>query len=106
MSLDDFGTGYASLTSLRSELFDVVKVDRTFVRDVSEEPSVDRTLCEVMAAMCRARGIQVLAEGVESEQQADALRGLGYDFAQGYHFARPMPAEQARSWLEEYSVVR
>ena len=104
MSLDDFGTGYASLTSLRSEIFDVVKVDRSFVRDVATS-SVDRTLCEVMHSMCRARGIQILAEGVETEEQAAALRALGYDFAQGYHFARPMPAEQALSWLEEYSVV-
>lgn len=105
ISLDDFGTGFASLTSLRSELFDVVKVDRIFVRDVAE-PSVDRTLCEVMHSMCRARGIQILAEGVETEDQANALRGLGYDFAQGYHFARPMPTDQARDWLEGCSVAR
>jgi diguanylate cyclase (GGDEF)-like protein len=103
VSLDDFGTGYASLTLLRSELFDIVKVDRSFVRDVAEDPSADRTLCEVMATMCGARGIKVLAEGVETEQQAEALRGLGYHYAQGYHFARPMPAEEARAWLTEPS---
>ncbi|MGA1524836.1 MAG: putative bifunctional diguanylate cyclase/phosphodiesterase [Planctomycetota bacterium] len=100
LSLDDFGTGHASLASLRSELFDVVKVDRTFVSDVAWA-SVDRTLCEVMHSMCRARGIEILAEGVESAEQAEALQALGYDYAQGYHFARPMPAEEAFSWLLE-----
>jgi EAL domain-containing protein (putative c-di-GMP-specific phosphodiesterase class I) len=49
--------------------------------------------------MCRARGIEILAEGVESAEQAEALQALGYDYAQGYHFARPMPAEEAFSWF-------
>jgi diguanylate cyclase (GGDEF)-like protein/PAS domain S-box-containing protein len=90
--LDDFGTGYSSLSYLKRFPVDTVKVDQSFVRDMSEDSS-DRKLVEAVVSMAHSLDMQVVAEGVENATQARLLRAMGCCHAQGYYFARPVPAE-------------
>jgi len=100
LALDDFGTGYASLVLLRSAPFRHVKVDKTFVQEL-ERSEEALALCRAMLDMAKAYGIQVTAEGVETDAQRRILEGLGYIRAQGYLFSRPIPLEQtARELLQ------
>ncbi len=89
--IDDFGTGYSSLSYLKRFPVDVVKVDRSFIADMAQLEN-DRLLVQAIIAMSQALGLQVVAEGVESEVQIALLRQMGCRYAQGYHFARPLPA--------------
>jgi diguanylate cyclase (GGDEF)-like protein len=95
LMLDDFGTGYSSLSYLRTFPIDALKVDRMFVSDLDEQTG-DAAILEAVVAMADALGIAVVAEGVETREQLARLTLLGYDFAQGYYFARPRPAEEVR----------
>jgi diguanylate cyclase (GGDEF)-like protein/PAS domain S-box-containing protein len=101
ISLDDFGTGYSSVLHLKAWAFDEVKIDREFVSDVGE-PGV-RGLVATMVDMAHALGARAVAEGVESDAQAEVLRGMGVDLLQGYLFARPMPADELVAWFAEMS---
>lgn len=91
--LDDFGTGYSSLSYLKRFPVDTVKVDKSFVRDMGSDTS-DRALIEAVVAMARSLGMQVVAEGVENESQLELLRQMNCRGAQGFHFSRPVPAEE------------
>lgn len=91
--LDDFGTGYSSLSYLKRFPVDTLKVDKSFVRDMSDDGS-DRALIEAVVAMARGLGMKVVAEGVETAAQMDLLRGMHCHHAQGYYFSSPVPAEQ------------
>jgi diguanylate cyclase (GGDEF)-like protein/PAS domain S-box-containing protein len=93
VSLDDFGTGYSSLAYLQKFDIDFIKIDQSFVRHLIPE-STDLALCKAIIVMAHALGIQVIAEGVETEQQRDLLIAAGCDFAQGYLFARPISASE------------
>jgi len=91
--LDDFGTGYSSLSYLRRMQIEALKIDRSFVATLG----TDRTgtsIVQAIVALARTLDMRVVAEGVEHKSQADFLRDLGCDFAQGYYFARPLTAEQ------------
>jgi diguanylate cyclase (GGDEF)-like protein/PAS domain S-box-containing protein len=92
VSLDDFGTGYSSLSYLQKFHIDYVKIDQSFVRDLSAG-STNLALCQAIIAMAHALGMKVIAEGVETEQQRDALAAAGCDFAQGYLYSAPVSAE-------------
>ena len=96
--LDDFGTGYSSLSYLKRLPFDAVKLDRAFVRGL-DESSVDQQIIGAVVQMVRALGMTVVAEGVETDAQRIRLAELGCHVLQGYHFARPMPAEQMTAML-------
>jgi EAL domain-containing protein (putative c-di-GMP-specific phosphodiesterase class I) len=98
LALDDFGTGYASLRQLQLIPFDLVKVDRSFTSRIGDGGR-GTALCEAALRMAAACGMRVTAEGIETQEQADLLRGMGCDAGQGYLWARPMPAEQALAWL-------
>jgi diguanylate cyclase (GGDEF)-like protein/PAS domain S-box-containing protein len=89
LSLDDFGTGYASLSYLRRFPVDGLKIDRSFVRGLGEDPQ-DTAIVEAVIALARALGRSVTAEGVERPVQIEQLRSLGCQTGQGYHFARPL----------------
>ena len=104
LALDDFGTGYASLLLLRAVPFRHVKVDKTFVMEL-ETSEEALALCKAMLEMAKAYGIQVTAEGVETEAQQRILADLGYIRGQGYLFARPTPLEQTPALLLELQRV-
>jgi len=90
--LDDFGTGFSSLSHLQRARFDAVKIDRSFVRGVVDA-GTDRSIIGAILALAEALDINVVAEGVETRAQSDALQSLGCVFAQGYLFDRPLTAE-------------
>jgi diguanylate cyclase (GGDEF)-like protein/PAS domain S-box-containing protein len=93
MALDDFGTGYSSLSYLPHLPLDTLKIDRSFVDGLGSEAH-DTAIVEAIIAMARALSLGVVAEGVETERQAQELARLGCERAQGYYFARPMPASE------------
>lgn len=93
LAIDDFGTGYSALSYLRRFSVDVLKIDRSFVGDVGDSPEAT-ALVEAILGMAKALGIITIAEGVETARQAQLLGDLGCDYAQGYHFGRPVPAHE------------
>ncbi|RPE65067.1 diguanylate cyclase (GGDEF)-like protein [Tibeticola sediminis] len=95
LSLDDFGTGYSSLSYLRQLPFDVVKIDASFVRDLGTGAQAD-SLVEALIAMAKALGLELVAEGVETEAQRAFLAARGVDLGQGYLWSRPQPLA---AWL-------
>ena len=97
IALDDFGTGFSSLSYLNRFNFDKLKIDKSFVESYNEPRT--RSIIRAVVALSRELGIEVTAEGVETEDQYDALIHEGCAFAQGYWFARPMPARELRALL-------
>ncbi len=93
IALDDFGTGYASLTYLRRYHVDVVKLDRSFITDITTS-SRDQRLAAAVVAMARQLGMSVTAEGVETAEQAQVVRALGCSGAQGFLWSPAVPADQ------------
>lgn len=99
VAVDDFGTGYSSLAYLKKFDIDYLKIDQSFVRNLSPDSS-DRALCEAIVRMAHSLGLLVIAEGVETAQQRDLLKEIQCDFAQGYLYSRPVPADQFEQYLE------
>jgi diguanylate cyclase (GGDEF)-like protein/PAS domain S-box-containing protein len=93
LAIDDFGTGYSALAYLKKFAADYLKIDISFIRDLETNPD-NQALCEAIIVMAHRLGIQVIAEGVETPAQRDWLLAAGCDFAQGYLFGRPAPAEE------------
>lgn len=100
LALDDFGTGYASLVLLRAFPFNHVKVDRSFVQGLGQSQEAT-ALCRAMLEMGKACGLQVTAEGVETEDQRRILTELGYIRGQGYLFSRPKPEAELPHLLQQ-----
>lgn len=98
LALDDFGTGYASLNYLRSLPFDIIKVDQSFVKLIGQDRQAD-ALCETVLALGKACGLDVVAEGIETAAQLEALKSMGFEFGQGYFWAKAMPIAETRTWL-------
>jgi len=98
--IDDFGTGYSALSYLRRLRVDALKVDRDFVRDISDDED-DALLTRAIISLAHDLEIEVVAEGVETEAQLIFLKGCGCEKAQGFFFARPMPFEQIERFLLE-----
>ncbi len=93
ISLDDFGTGYSSLSYLKKLDIDYLKIDKSFIENL-EPNSSDMALCEAIVVMAHKLDIKVIAEGIETEMQKDLLSKMGCNYGQGYHFSRPIPADE------------
>ena len=98
--LDDFGTGYSSLAYLKRFPINALKIDRSFILDLTTD-SDDAAIANAIIAMAHSLGMRVVAEGVEHRAQLDVLKAHGCDEFQGYYFARPMPAEQFAAMLRD-----
>ena len=92
IAIDDFGTGYSSLSRLQSLPADILKIDRSFVRDWRREGAIPLSV----VALGHSLGLEVVAEGVEAPHQYDRLREAGCDSAAGFLIAPPLPAEEMR----------
>jgi diguanylate cyclase (GGDEF)-like protein/PAS domain S-box-containing protein len=97
ISLDDFGTGYSSLRYLNSFPLDNIKIDQTFVKDISTEENA--TIAKAIVSLAKSFHLKTIAEGVETESQKTIMRAIGCDFIQGYLVSKPIPAEDVTSLL-------
>ncbi|WP_372927482.1 EAL domain-containing protein [Marinobacter sp.] len=102
VALDDFGTGFSSLTYLRTLPVDLIKIDQSFVHNMQNDAS-DRAIVESVIFLAQRFSYPVLAEGVETMEQARGLKQMGCDYAQGYGFARPMPAGEVLAWVNHWN---
>lgn len=93
ISIDDFGTGYSSLARLKSYPIDELKIDRSFVDDITEQGQ-DRVIAQTIIAMSKTLGFTVVAEGVETEAQLETLRHLNCDIVQGFLISKPVTADE------------
>jgi diguanylate cyclase (GGDEF)-like protein len=100
IAIDDFGTGFSSLSYLQRLQADRLKIDRSFVTEITNSAR-GSSIAEMVIQLGRNLGIAVVAEGVEDERQAGILTSLGCPFAQGYLFARPMTVDQLAGWLKD-----
>jgi len=99
--IDDFGTGYSSLSYLAKLPVQTIKIDQDFVAQLSDSEANSRVI-EAIVALGKAMQLEVVAEGVETDQQYAVVRRLGCDLVQGYFIARPMPADQLLTWIDGY----
>lgn len=102
ISLDDFGTGYSAMSYLKKFHIDYLKIDRSFVRDMSSDPG-DRAIAEAIIVMAHKLGLKVIAEGVETVEQLDILTAAGCDYGQGYFFSKPVPPDAFDTLLATWS---
>ncbi|MFT3719721.1 putative bifunctional diguanylate cyclase/phosphodiesterase [Pseudorhodoferax sp.] len=104
IGLDDFGTGYSALGYLRRFQFDTLKIDRSFVQDLSRNDGA-RVIVDTILAMARALQVIAVAEGVETERQADMLRERGCELLQGFLFSRPLAAAEIQGFLAQQDAL-
>ena len=100
-SMDDFGTGYSSLSYLRELPVHALKIDRSFITNLLNEPESEAIVRSIIE-LARNLHLETVAEGVEDERAFDRLVSLGCDYAQGFAIARPMPAASMLPWLLDY----
>jgi len=104
LSIDDFGTGYSSLSYLKRIPADVIKVDRSFIRDVIEN-SEDKALVKAIVYLAHAIGFQVVAEGVETKEQLAFIRSLDCGFVQGFYYSKPMSNTEFELFLNNFTGI-
>jgi EAL domain-containing protein (putative c-di-GMP-specific phosphodiesterase class I)/GGDEF domain-containing protein len=106
LAIDDFGTGHSSLAYLQRLPAQIVKIDQTFIRDLTGATGADLVLVETMIGLAHRLGYRVVAEGIETAEAAGILEQLGCEEAQGFWFARPMEADRFIIWLSERKSAR
>lgn len=104
VAIDDFGTRYSSLNYLRRFSISCIKIDQSFVRDLSANYD-STTIIQAILGIARSFNLGVLAEGVETPEQLQALKKMGCDEMQGFYFSRPLPAAQIESFLGSFSIA-
>ncbi len=105
VAIDDFGTGHSSLSYIKRFNIDTLKIDRSFVREITNDEE-DTAIATAVIALGRSLQLKVVAEGVETLHQADYLRALGCDEIQGYLLSRPLSSEQLITWLAKYRSTK
>ena len=105
LALDDFGTGYASLSYLQEYPFDFIKIDKSFISKIASDKT-QRAIVKAILALAQALDMQVIAEGIENEQQRDFLLAMGCQHGQGYWFGKPMSAEAATDLLMQQHLSK
>ncbi|WP_303828565.1 putative bifunctional diguanylate cyclase/phosphodiesterase [Asticcacaulis taihuensis] len=105
IALDDFGTGFASLSHLRTFPVDVIKIDRTFVNGCLRRPD-DNAIVQAILLLARVMELDVVAEGIEQEDELTALKSYGCGYGQGYLFSHPLPQTEAQLWLRALTTHR
>ena len=101
VSIDDFGTGYSSLGYLHNFPINTLKIDQSFIRSMTSEPS-SLILVKSIIGLAQNLGMKIIAEGIETEQEASIIRDLGCEECQGFWFARPMPLEDAIKFVQNW----
>ena len=104
LSVDDFGTGYSSLSNLKCFPVDTIKIDRSFIRDLSTDED-DRAIADAIISMGRTLSLTVVAEGVETAEQAEFLRLHGCDEFQGFYASKAVPPDELRAFAEERQIL-
>ena len=104
VAIDDFGTGYSSLAYLQRFPLDMLKIDRSFVNEIGEDPKATAIIGTV-CALGQSLEMQVLAEGIETAGQLERLRALGCELGQGYYFSRPMPRKEAEERISQHPSI-
>jgi diguanylate cyclase (GGDEF)-like protein len=105
VAIDDFGTGYSSLAYLRNVPADEIKIDKSFVINMLADKG-DASVVEQAVALGHGFGLEVVAVGVESAEIASRLAAMGCDYAQGFHFAKPLPPKDFTAWVQEWRRAR
>lgn len=105
LSIDDFGTGHSSLTYLKELPVDEIKIDKSFIKDLTHDNDNEAIVHAVLVLAHRMK-LSVVAEGVEDIETFNKLRELGCDIVQGYYFAKPMPFNEFTTWLKQYTNDR
>lgn len=100
LAVDDFGTGYSSLNYLKRFPFNTLKIDRSFIKDITEDPD-DRSIVEAIVGLAHTLNMEVVAEGVETVEQLECLSALECDEIQGYYISRPIPEDEFETLLRE-----
>ncbi|BCD59387.1 MULTISPECIES: bifunctional diguanylate cyclase/phosphodiesterase [unclassified Nitratiruptor] len=103
IEIDDFGTGYSSLSYLKHLPITNLKIDMEFIRSIPSDEE-DRAIAEAIISMAKALKKGTIAEGVEQKEQLDILTDLGVDYIQGYYFAKPMPKEELKQFLDRFDM--
>ncbi|UJF36219.1 EAL domain-containing protein [Paenibacillus hexagrammi] len=102
IAIDDFGTGYSSLVLLKRLPIHMVKIDKSFIRDMSGDQD-DAAIVKAVIAMSHSLGLSVIAEGVEGREQLEQLKTLECDYIQGYYLGKPMPSDAFTAYIQSYS---
>jgi EAL domain-containing protein (putative c-di-GMP-specific phosphodiesterase class I) len=105
-AIDDFGTGYSSLSQLRNLPVDCLKIDRSFVKDLDISGSSSTTMVRGIIGLAHSLQLEVVAEGVETQEQLTLLGAMGCDINQGFLLYKPMPAEQVEKLLMAQADAR
>jgi diguanylate cyclase (GGDEF)-like protein len=101
LAIDDFGTGFSSLSYLRRFPIDCLKIDQSFIRDIESMP-VNEAIVRAIIALAQSLSLEVVAEGIETESELAVLKTCHCPQAQGYHYLRPLPADDFMTWLFDY----
>ena len=101
LAIDDFGTGYSSLNRLKEFPVDRLKIDQSFIRNVTDNNN-DAAITSTVIQLGHTLNLRVIAEGAETREQIEFLAAQGCDEVQGYYFSRPLPAEEFAAYVESY----